>query len=173
MDNERKTKEPVGGSQGWLKQTERDLHLVTQESGNGVRYALRELQGLAKSREEALSSWVGPERAAEVRSEFRPLYDNVDGLVNQVLNRVQAADTVILTKLEQGWEELFGKQIAAVSKPLSVKGGHLLIEVRDSTFLYMFEHQKKEFFLEHLASYTGGELKSIEFVPHGARRWRR
>ena len=172
MDNERKTEAPSGES-GWLKQTERDLQLVTHETGNGFRYAMRELKGLAKSREEALSDWVGPERAADVRSEFRPLYDDVSGLVNQVLSRVQAGDTVILTKLEQGWEELFGKQIAMVSKPLSVKGGHLVIEVRDSTFLYMFEHQKKEFFLEHLSSYTGGELKSIEFVPHGARRWRR
>ena len=172
MDNGRKD-EQHGVERGWLKQTERDLHLVTYDSGNGVRYAVRELQGLAKSREETLSSWVGPERAADVRSEFRPLYDDVGGLVNQVLSRVQAGDTMILTKLEQGWEELFGSQIAAVSRPLSVKGGHVVIEVRDSTFLYMFEHQKKEFFLEHLSSFTGGELKSIEFVPQGGRRWRR
>ena len=172
MDNERKTENADVGK-GWLKQTERDLQLVTHETGNGFRYAMRELKGLAKSREEALSDWVGPERAADVRSEFRPLYEDVGALVKQVLSRVQESDTLILTKLEQGWEKLFGKQIAAVSKPLSVKGGHAVIEVRDSTFLYMFEHQKKEFFLQHLSSFTGGELKSIEFVPHGARRWRR
>ncbi len=172
MDNERKTEKQEGG-RGWLTQTERDLHYVMHESGNGVRYAMRELRGLAKSREDALTSWVGPERAADVRSEFRPLHDDIGGLVNKALSGVQAGDTMILSKLEAGWKDLFGAQIAAVSRPLSVKGGHLVIEVRDSTFLYMFEHQKKEFFLEHLSAYTGGELKSIEFRPQGARRWRR
>ena len=172
MENQRKTGQQ-DGEHGWLTQNERDLQLVMHETGNGFRYPMRELKGLAKSREEALSDWVGPERAADVRSEFRPLHDDVSGLVKQILSRVQASDTLILTKLEQSWETLFGRQIAAVSKPLSVKGGHVVIEVRDSTFLYMFEHQKKEFFLQHLSSYTDGELKSIEFVPHGARRWRR
>ena len=172
MDSEQNKKKQENG-QGWLTQNERDLQYVMHESGNGVRYPMRELRGLAKSREDALASWVGPERAADVRSEFRPLHDDVGEMVNKVLSRVQAGDTMILSKLEAGWKDLFGTQIAAVSKPLSVKEGHLVIEVRDSTFLYMFEHQKKEFFLEHLSAYTGGELKSIEFRPQGTRRWRR
>ena len=159
--------------EGWLRQDARDLHYVTHESSNGLRYSMRELRGLAQSREEALSSWVGPERAAAVRSEFRPLNDNVGELVNKILSKVKPADTQILSTLEAKWSELFGQQIASVSRPLSVKDGHLKIEVRDSTCLYMFEHQKKEYFLQHLSECTGGELKSIEFVPQGARRWSR
>ena len=166
---EQKTENTQG--EHWLEQPEKDLHFATRETSGGMKYTVRELRGLSRSREEALSDWVGPERAAQVRAAFRPLHDNVGSLVDKVLSCVQSGDPMILSRLEDGWTALFGAQIAAVSRPLSVKDGHLQIEVRDSTFLYMFKHQRRDFFLEKLSAFTGGTLKSIDFVPQGARRW--
>lgn len=153
-----KASQPV--QTGWLERGEKNL-----------RYYSREPKGLVKSREDVLADWVGEERVAQVFAELRPVHDNVNTLIDQVLSGVQSGDALMLSKLEASWGQLFDRSIASQCRPLSVKDGHLKIEVANPTFLYVFERQKKQDFLQAMSAFSGGQLKSIEFVPRGTRRW--
>lgn len=153
----------------WLSRGERDMRRIGHDRYGGQEFG--GLRGLAASRESALGSWLGSERQAEVFSELRPLHENVDGLVDQLLSRFEQEDALTLSRLQAGWEGLFGRDISRQCSPLSVKDGILTIEVNNPTCLYVFERQQKGFFAEHLSRFTGGALKGVEFVPRGSRRW--
>ena len=164
MEQERRGDGLAGG---WLSRPEGEVRRQDESSGpNAVR-------GLSRSREETLAAWVGPERRAAVFAGLRPLHDDVSTLVDRALSGVDAGDALMLSRLEAGWGQLFDRSIAEQCRPLSVKGGHLKIEVGNSTYLYVFERQHKGLFLRHVSEFSGGRLKSVEFVPRGVRRWGR
>lgn len=151
----------------WFARAEGDVR--RQEEAHGYRA----VQGMTRSREETLGSWLGGERRAEVFAQLRPLHDDVGKLIDTALSGVNAGDALLLSRLEEHWAELWEASMVSQCRPLSVKDGHLKIEVKNSTLLYMLERQQKDMILRHLSKFTDKRILSIEFVPGGGRVWRR
>ena len=150
----------AGQGVDWLRRGEYEQSRVTGRA-----------RGLARSREDVLSSWLGPERSAGVFASFRPSYESIGGLVDSLLSRFSQGDVAILTRLQASWVDLFGHDIGSQCCPLSVTGSLLKIEVNNSAFLYVFEKQQKPYFLQRIQTFTGGAIREIRFVPRGSRRW--
>jgi len=150
----------------WLERPRRDIRIMDER---------QVVTGMTRSREETLADWLGPERTHSVFSDLRPMHDDVGGMVDKLLEGFSNEDAVMLSRLDAEWMTVFDASIARLCRPLSIKDGHLQIEVHDATVMFVFEHQKKDWFLQHLSQFSGGKLKSLSFVVAGvrSRRWTR
>jgi hypothetical protein len=120
-------------------------------------------------RENALASWLGDERRAEVFADLRPEPRSMGELVSEAMAAVGKKDMLLLADLREHWADIVGADNATQSSPLSVDGVTLRIEISSPTWFYVFEHQHKARFVQLLTDYTGGVITRIQFVPRGYR----
>lgn len=124
-------------------------------------------------REQALASWLGDERRAEVFAELRPEPRSMSELVSAAMAAVGQKDMLLLADLREHWADIVGADNAKQSSPLSVEGAVLRIEISSPTWFYVFEHQHKARFVQLLTDYTNGAITQIKFAPRGYRPPRR
>jgi hypothetical protein len=147
----------------WLKREDR-----RHRKGGLDRPSYREWR-----RENALASWLGEERRAEVFADLRPEPKSMRELLDETMAAVGKKDMFLLADLREHWADIVGTDNARQSSPLSIHEKILRIEIASPTWFYVFEHQQKAHFAQLLRDYSKGAIADIQFVPQGYRPPRR
>ena len=142
---------------GWLARTD-----FATRFGERRRPSPREYR-----REGALADWVGNERKAEVFASLRPATDSLATLLDGILQRFAEDDVSLLEKLRCSWKELLGPTMAEQVMPVDLKDGILILEVNNSSWMYVFERQHKPKIREILLKAGNGAIRDLHFVQRG------
>ncbi|HUR78914.1 MAG TPA: DUF721 domain-containing protein [Acidimicrobiales bacterium] len=88
--------------------------------------------------------------------------------LDRIARRLGAPTAEALSGLFQRWEELVGPGIAAHAKPVSLKGGHLRVEVDSSAWASQLRFMTTELVTRCCEELGEGAVKRIDI--HVARR---
>ena len=123
-----------------------------------------------RDREETLRAWFGAALAPEEISAHQRGPQPAGAAVDAVLAKIRAAGPApMLVSLQTEWPKLVGPDAAKRSRPASLQGVKLLIEVADSTWLYALERMHKAAILERVRTFTSGAVAEIRFQASGSR----
>ena len=107
--------------------------------------------------------WFGPLAVAEIVDRQPPAQAAAE-LVDQALARLKPVFSPVLTQLQEQWGALVGHDIAKQSRPSGFSDGRLLVEVPQSTWLYVLETMHKPVILQKVRAVTAGAVTEIRFV---------
>ena len=85
--------------------------------------------------ESILKEWYGEEKGAIENISHLPNAVPIQSGIEKVLEKSFGKGHAILAKLNQNWPSIVGPQISKVSRPMSLNGGLLIIEVDGSAWL--------------------------------------
>ena len=85
-----------GARDEWLKREDSE-----RKTGEWRMPSKREM-----SREELLGEWLGEEREPSVLADLRPMKTDMEALVGEALASVGQEEMLMLTKLQDHWEEI-------------------------------------------------------------------
>jgi hypothetical protein len=113
-------------------------------------------------REEILREWRGADEASDLNAGIHRAGD----FIQSILRAAGAEDGLHEDEVRATWKELAGDFIAGHTRPVSVKGGHLLLQVTQPAMRFHLE-QMKPMLLERIRARLGAEkIRSIRFT-HG------
>lgn len=115
-----------------------------------------------------LSEWYGEETGKEELKAYFPKIVSVNEVLKKIVSNESYREIELLTRFQQAWTTLVGKEVSANSKPLSLKDGVLTIQAKNSAWL----SELKNFYGKVLenklnASMKNGKLKKIVYVSAG------
>ncbi len=115
-------------------------------------------------RREMLSAWYGEEIA---RTEVvacsprpQPIHEVIAGLGAQIFQ----PETLQRIELEGAWEEVAGRQLAALTRVGGFRDGVLSVEVRHSAFLRELSGTA-DLLRKRVNAVIGGGCREIRFIP--------
>lgn len=68
----------------------------------------------------------------------------LENILKNIIGGIGAKGALTQEDVEKAWEEVVGKKAAAHSRPRSLRGSRLVINVDDSSWLYELTVRKKE-----------------------------
>jgi len=131
----------------------------------GRRASVRE-----RSREQAMRDWYGPGEAGAVISSRRSPARHIAGTVDDVVRDLGLARDLLLEELVQNWVDVVGPDVARRSVPSEIQGKLLVVEVADSSWMFILKAQHRPHIISRLADFTGSRIRDVRFVPQGRIR---
>ncbi len=122
-----------------------------------------------RRRESLLCDWYGPDAARAEILAHQTAAKPVGDVVARVLQGFGMEGAGILGDLQEGWGKLVGADMARHTEPAAVQGTRLIIEVSDSTWLYVLERQHRKVIESKVREFTGGKIAEIRFLTAGRR----
>lgn len=120
-----------------------------------------------KSFESILNEWYGEERAEREISSYLPKTVSVQDTISKIMSSAFGSAESKLLELQHEWIQIAGAQIASISKPVSIKDGLLIIEVKNSVWLMELKIYSGKMLENKLKTFLGNHLKKIIFVQEG------
>jgi hypothetical protein len=120
-----------------------------------------------RERDALLRDWYGDDLAVEEKLAHRSRARPVAEFVPKVLAHFDAGPMMLLGDLQVRWAELVGADVARQSRPAGVQGNRLVIEVEDSSWLYVLDRMHKKQIQERVVRHTAGRVTSIQFKVLG------
>lgn len=114
-----------------------------------------------------LCEWYGEKSGRGQISAYMPKCIHVRDAAKRVLSNVSYEDGILLEKLQNSWNSLVGPDVSNNSKPVSLKNGTLIIEVRNSVWLSELKNYYSLKIEEKVKSICGVSVKKIYFSPAG------
>lgn len=146
-----------------------DPHWLDRRDNAGRTHFRRRPGKLERSRETALQDWLGPDLASAEIVQHQHGAIDAGSVVTQVLAELHIGPPPLLAQLQDNWAKLVGADVARRSQPTALQGERVVIEVTDSTWLYVLERVQKPGILAKVQALTNGQIKDIRFVAGGRR----
>lgn len=146
-----------------------DPNWLDRSRNSGRTHFRRRASKLERAREDALREWMGPGLARTEILAHQHGAVSAGAVLGQILAELHVGPPAALHELQQGWEKLVGPDVARRSFPAALQGERLIVEVRDSTWLYVLERVQKPGILAKVQALTNGQVKDIRFVAAGRR----
>ena len=120
-------------------------------------------------REKTLADLFGHDRARlELETMQRP-HSHISESLGKIFKGFKLDEQSSISQLLEQWNDLVGVSVASYSRPISVKGRCLSIEVDNSAALYTLENFLKDEVLAKVKAVCPKDISSIRFVPAGRR----
>ena len=148
----------------------KDLHWLDRSRNRHRTHFRRRPSRREWERERLLRDWYGRDAGRlEALAHQRPS-QSIREALPRVLDRLGLREGSTLSDLQKAWSDLVGSDVARFTLPVALRGGTLQIEVGNASWMYVLENMHKDAILAAVKTYTGGEVKTIRFVPAGRRR---
>jgi hypothetical protein len=134
----------------------------SQKTHLSRRPSLRE-----RERDALLRDWYGEALAVEEKLEHRSRARTIGDLLPKAIAVFNAAPMAQLGDLQAHWAELVGTDVARQSRPAGLQGSRLVIDVQDSSWLFILDRMHKKQIQERVAHHTEGRVTSIQFKVLG------
>ncbi len=119
-------------------------------------------------RRDMLSAWYGEEIARTEIVACSPQPRSINEVIDELGAQVFQPETLQRMKLEGAWEEVAGRQLAALTRVGGFRDGVLSIEVRHSAFLRELA-ETADLLQNRVNAAIGGGCREIRFVPSSGR----
>jgi len=120
-----------------------------------------------KSFESILGEWYGEERAEKEISSYLPKAVSIQDTISKIMSSAFGSAESKLLELQHEWSQIAGPQIASISKPVSIKDGLLIIEVKNSAWLMELKIYSGKMLEGKLKTFLGNNFKKIIFTQEG------
>ncbi len=97
-------------------------------------------------------------------ADLREMHTDMEGMLREILSKVEPNDVILLTRIQENWESLVGADNARMCSADRLQDGILSIRLHHSTLRFVFERELKGKLEEVLKAFTSGEVKKIRFV---------
>ena len=97
-----------------------------------------------------------------------PKTERIDAVIPAVLRQLEHQQSV-LGATQQEWARLVGKRLAAHTKPVSLRGGRLVVHVERPGDGFALSYARPEL-LERLRSLTQGKVEEVVIRPGEIKR---
>jgi len=87
----------------------------------------------------------------------------LEGVLKNIIGRIGGKGIFTEEDMANTWEAVVGKAAARHSKVRSLKGGRLVVNIDDSSWLYELTVQKREILKKLAARIKGKKVKDITF----------
>ena len=134
----------------------------SQKTHLSRRPSLRE-----RERDALLRDWYGEALATEEKLEHRSRAKAIGDLIPKAMAKFSAEPMAQLGDLQAHWPELVGTDVARQSRPAGIQGNRLVIEVQDSSWLFILDRMHKKPIQERVAQHTEGRVKLVQFKVLG------
>ena len=116
-----------------------------------------------------LTEWYGGERAKVETVAYTRKVENVGELAEKMLDRLVSPEVLDGIRFQELWPEIAGKQIAAISSPISLRDGIAEIGVYHTAWMRELSGPIKKKLIQKINQKLGeNHCSDIRFVP-GAR----
>lgn len=122
-----------------------------------------------RSRERAMRDWFG-EDAGAVISAHRTPPRHISGAVDAVLKDLGMSRNLLFEDVLQNWVKVVGVDVAGRSVPSEIRGTQLVVEVADSSWMYLLQTVHRASIVAKLKAFSRNRLHSVRFVPKGRIR---
>jgi predicted nucleic acid-binding Zn ribbon protein len=109
--------------------------------------------------DELISEWLGCDKPTNLAKNVSTASDWVD----EILRKQFFADNLDEEAVKSAWKEVAGDFIGAHTVPVSVKEGHLVLQVTQPAMRFHLEQIKPELLKNIKARFGAGKIKSIKF----------
>ncbi|NLG14756.1 MAG: DUF721 domain-containing protein [Lentisphaerae bacterium] len=150
-------------SGGDAKKSSEKTWLKREQSGSRRGFFRRPTKHESE-REGVLADWLGEERSSSVMADLREMHTDMEGMLREILSKVEPNDVILLTRIQENWESLVGADNARMCSADRLQDGILSIRLHHSTLRFVFERELKGKLEEVLKAFTSGEVKKIRFV---------
>ncbi len=117
-----------------------------------------------------LAEWYDRERAKTESAAYTQKAVKIGDLADKFLQQAASPEVVDGIRLREAWTEIAGKQIAAISDPVTLRDGIAEVEVSHSAWLRELNGPIKRQLLGKINQLLGeNHCRDIRFVP-GARK---
>jgi len=137
---------------------------------NNEKHPFRQKVAVIKkinSMKSLLCDWYGEKSSKSQILAYMPKCVHIKDAINNVLLDINYEDGIILEKLQNSWNRLVGTEISNNSKPVSLKNGLLIIEVKNSVWLSELKNFYAHKIKEQVKTICGVSVKKIHFSPAG------
>lgn len=126
-----------------------------------------------RGREQLLKDWFGEDLGRlEIVERQRPA-EHVSGALDEVFRKFGMHSQVLIHDIQAKWAELVGADIAAQSAPIQIRGNRLLVEVVNSSWMYVLNTMHRQDICTRVRDFTDGSVNNVTFVPPGRHYERR
>ena len=146
-----------------------DPNWLDRSRNAGKTHFSRRVSKLERAREDALKDWLGPGLARTEILAHQHGAVLAGAVLGQILADLHVGPPPVLRELQQGWDKIVGADVARRSFPAALQGERLIVEVRDSTWLYVLERVQKQEILAKARALSNGQVQDIRFVAGGRR----
>ncbi len=117
-----------------------------------------------------LRDWYGATRGGVEMASHSPKSVHIKSLLEDVAKQAVSWQTSILIKLQNDWEKIVGKQIAAIAQPVAIRYHIVYIEVTHSAWMHELKGEIKDKIYRNIVKVCGKKnCDDIKFVPQGRR----
>jgi predicted nucleic acid-binding Zn ribbon protein len=117
-----------------------------------------------------MRDWYGQEEASAVISSRRRPAQHVGDAVDAVVREMGLARDLLLEELVQHWQAVVGPDVARRSVPSEIQGKTLIVEVADSSWMFILRAQHRQSIVAELARFSESKISDVRFVPQGRIR---
>lgn len=115
-----------------------------------------------------LLEWYGKKRADSEMVAYLPDSKPISEWIDKVTQGLGTSEQLNVLDLKENWEKLVGKDIANVSKPVSMGNGKLVVEVTRTMWLNQLQKKYKNEMIDKINCHCNADVCSdILFVPSG------
>lgn len=134
----------------------------------GRSHEYRRRSRAENAREDLLAAWYGEDLAPrEIEAHQRPAV-NLNTVVDQLLNKWNMADRIVLRRLVERWGEVVGAAFRKHTQPRRLEDKTLDIEVMNTVVMYKLDNpQVRQVLLQKVREIAGDEVEAIRFVVGG------
>ena len=118
-----------------------------------------------------LSGWYGSRRAASEMMFHHEKIDKIGDVADRILNKLHSRNCYVNMHVAAEWEQIAGKQLAAVTRFVGVKDGCAEVEVFHPIYLREMAMPLKSLLLKRIQQITGEEhCRDLYFRASGGDR---
>jgi len=115
-----------------------------------------------------LKDWYGGQRAANELIPRLPDAVTLSSTLDQLLSGVMTPDQKKLADLKENWALLVGEEIFQISRPVSMRGDLLYVEVKHNAWLRELSGLTKDLIITNINKFCGEKFcADIRFTPAG------
>ena len=133
----------------------------------------RRLSPTERRRAEVMRDWYGSTRAREEILAHRKPPEHISTALRGVIRELGLGHNTLLHSVADRWETLFGADVGAKARPVDLNGKTLVVEVTESTWMYVLKTMHLHEMKRRLAEETGNRITDIRLVPAGRTPHRR
>lgn len=155
---DRKNQEKAS-SPAWMEARDR-AHLTHFRRRASMRERLRV---------KVMRQWYGDEAMAEI-SAHRCSPAHIGEAVGQVVKELGLSRNMLFEEVCVKWVQIVGADVAGRSVPSELHGGLLVVEVADSSWMYILNTMHRAALISKLEAFSENEIRNVRFVPKGRIR---
>lgn len=143
-----------------------DQYWLTPKEHSGKTHSWRRLSLNERHRREIMRDFYGDLADNEILAKLSPSVSCHD-LMPQVFAKIKKDNTTPLQILQKEWGQYVGENLAKVIFPVNIYRSRLLIQVQNSSLLYVLNNEYKEIILSKIQDFNLCKISEIRFVVAG------